>query len=95
MIDRTQTLFPLGQVVATPGALEALEKAQTSPSELLTRHVGGDFGEIDSEDWQTNLDSIQEDARILSAYRLKTGENLWVITEADRSSTCILRPDEY
>lgn len=95
MNNRTQKLFPLGQIVATPGAIEALEKAQTSPSELLTRHVAGDFGQVDAEDWQTNLDAIQEDARILSAYRLKTGEKLWIITEADRSSTCILRPDEY
>ena len=95
MNKHTQKLFPLGQIVATPGALETLEKAKTPPMELLIRHVCGDFGEIDSEDWQTNLDAIQDDARILSAYGLKTGEKLWIITEADRSSTCILRPDEY
>ena len=95
MIDRTQKLFPLGQIVATPGAIEALTEAETPPASLLIQHVCGDFGEIDAEDWQTNLDAIQEDARILSAYSLKTGEKLWIITEADRSSTCILRPDEY
>lgn len=95
MIDRNRILFRLGKVVATPGALDVLEKAQTQPSQLLTRHLAGDFGEVDAEDWQTNLDAIQHDARILSAYTLKTGEKLWVITEADRSSTCILRPDEY
>ena len=95
MNNQTQKLFPLGQIVATPGAIEALTEAKTPPMSLLIRHVAGDFGDIDSEDWQTNLDAIQEHARILSAYSLKTGEKLWIITEADRSSTCILRPDEY
>lgn len=88
-------LFKMGHVVATPGAIEVLANAQTSPWELLSRHVRGDFGEVDAQDWQANLDAINDDARILSAYTLKTGERLWVITEADRSSTCILRPDEY
>ncbi len=95
MIAVNKALFQLGQVVATPGAIEALEKAQTSAWELLSRHVAGDFGEVDAEDWQANLVAIQQDARILSAYTLKTGERLWAITEADRSSTCLLRPDEY
>jgi hypothetical protein len=95
MIAINKKLFALGQVVATPGAIDALEVAKTSPGELLTRHVSGDFGTVDQEDWQTNLDAIQHDDRILSAYTLKTGERLWIITEADRSSTCILTPDEY
>ena len=88
-------LFRLGKIVATPGAIVALTEAQTSAWELLSRHVSGDFGEVDAEDWQANLDAIKDDARILSAFTLKTGERLWVITEADRSSSCILRPDEY
>ena len=87
-------LFPLGQVVATPGAIEALEKAKASAWDLLSRHVAGDFGEVDAEDWQANLDAIKDDARILSAYTL-AGERLWVITEADRSSTCVLLVSEY
>ncbi len=95
MIAVNKALFQLGQVVATPGAIEALEKAQTSAWELLSRHVAGDFGEVDAEDWQANLDAIKDDARILSAYTLKTGERLWVITEADRSSSCLLKPVEY
>lgn len=95
MIDINKALFPLGRVVATPGAIEALEKAQTSAWELLSRHVAGQFGEIDAEDWQANLDAIKQDARILSAFTLKTGERLWAITEADRSSTCLLKPSEY
>ena len=95
MIAIKKPLFNLGQVVATPGAIEALAKAKTPSWELLSRHVTGDFGEIDQEDWQANLDAIRDDARILSAYTLSSGEKLWVITEADRSSTCILTPDEY
>ena len=95
MIDVKTSLFKLGQVVATPGANESLATAQTSAWELLSRHVAGDFGDVDAEDWQANLDAINGDARILSAYTLTTGDRLWVITEADRSSSCILRPDEY
>jgi hypothetical protein len=95
MIAVKRPLFNLGTVVATPAAIEALEKAATSPMELLSLHVNGDFGQVDADDWQSNLDAINDDARILSAYELKTGEKLWVITEADRSSTCLLLPDEY
>jgi hypothetical protein len=95
MIQISKPLFPLGRVVATPGAIEALEKAKTSAWDLLRRHVVGDFGEVDQEDWQANLDAIKDDARILSAYTLATGERIWVITEADRSSSCVLTPEEY
>ena len=87
--------FQLGVVVATPGALQTLAKAHTSAWEFLSRHVSADFGEVDAEDWQANLDGIKDGERILSAYTLKTGEKLWVITEADRSSSTILLPDEY
>lgn len=89
-------LFPLGRIVATPGAIEALENSQTSASELLNRHVVGDFGDdIGAEDRRANLIAINSDARILSAYTLKTGDRLWIITEADRSSSCLLLPEEY
>ena len=66
MIAVRSPRFQLGQVVATPGAVEALAKAQTSAWELLSRHVSGDFGEVDAEDRQANLDAIRDDARILS-----------------------------
>lgn len=95
MIAVRTPLFQLGKVVATQGAIDALAEAQTSAWELLSRHCLGDFGDVDAHDWQANLDAIKEDARILSAYTLKTGERLWVISEADRSSTCLCRPDEY
>jgi hypothetical protein len=95
MIAVQSPRFQLGKVVATPGAIEALTAAQTSAWELLSKHVSLDFGELDSDDWQANLDAIKDGERILSSYTLKTGERLWVITEADRSSSCLLRPDEY
>ena len=95
MIDINKALFQLGRVVATPGAIEALEKAQTSAWTLLSRHVSGDFGsELDAEDVQANHEAIREGERVLSLYAVG-GVRLYVITEADRSSSTILRVDEY
>jgi hypothetical protein len=95
MIVVTNPLFKLGMVVATPGALEALAKSRTSPWALLSRHVSGDFGqELDSEDVQANFDAIRTGERVLSVYTVG-GDRLYVITEADRSSSTILRVDEY
>lgn len=95
MIAVKSGIFKLGQVVATPGAIEALAEAKISPWVLLSRHVAGDFGDVDSEDRQANLEAIHDEARILSAYTLSTDQRLYVITEADRSSTCILRVEDY
>ena len=93
-------LFKLGSVVATPGALESLDKAGQTPWQLLVRHVQGDFGEVDAEDRQANEEAIKDGSRILSAYVLKTGVRLWVITEAEddrgnRAATTLLLPEEY
>ena len=90
-----EPLFSMGEIVATSGALAALEHANFHPGKLLTRHVTGDWGELDEEDQKENELSLEKGFRILSAYNLPTGERIWVITEADRSSTCILLPDEY
>ena len=87
--------FELGRIVATPGALRALEEAGQSPWEYLARHLRGDWGELSEEDRRENELSLQEGFRLLSAYRTKTGRKLWVITEADRSATTILTPEEY
>jgi hypothetical protein len=87
--------FELGQVIATPGALEALWEAGAMPAELLGRHVSGDWGDLDEEDKAENELSLREGFRLLSAYTLKTGVKLRVITEADRSATTLLLPDEY
>ncbi len=88
-------LFPLGQIVATPGALLALGHAEQQAAEFLDRHVVGDWGELDEEDKKTNERSLLEGLRILSAYMTTAGEKLWIITEADRSVTTLLLPREY
>ena len=87
--------FPLGRVVATPGALEALQSSGEAPEKFLRRHASGDWGEVDAEDKRTNDQAVGHGLRILSAYDTSKGERLWIITEADRSSTTLLLPDEY
>ena len=95
MVDRVRPLFSLGQCVATPGALAALEEAGQSPSDFLGRHVHGDWGEIHPDEKGANEQALKDGARIFSVYRTSKGVKVWVITEADRASTCILLPDEY
>lgn len=87
--------FPRGLIVATPGALRALEESDESPFDFLRRHVSGDWGELDEEDRRENELSLREGFRLLSSYRLKSGEKLWIITEAYRSVTTLLLPEEY
>ena len=87
--------FPLGRVVATPGALRALEKAEQLPAEFLDRHVNGDWGEVPEADNQENKLSVEQGFRILSAYTTSAGDKLWILTEADRSATTLLLPEEY
>jgi len=90
-----EPLFPLGQLVATPGALDALKAAGQRPEEFLNRHIVGDWGDVPPEDAQENELSVRQGFRILSAYTLKTGVKIWIITEANRSVTTLLLPDEY
>ena len=87
--------FEPGRIVATPGALEAFRASGEEPLTYLTRHLAGDWGEVCVEDKQENERSLEQGWRILSAYTLKTGVVIWVITEADRASTCVLLPSEY
>lgn len=93
--DVAQPLFSLGQIVATPGALSALERANQTAGEFLLRHVAGDWGDLDCHDIAENEYSLTHGFRLLSSYRTTAGETLWVITEADRSATTLLLPDEY
>ena len=95
MVAKSEPLFPLGKVVATPAALAALEEAGQSPAEFLDRHVRGCWGDLDPEDWKANEDALRNGERLLSAYVLKTGERLWIITEHDRSVTTCLLPSCY
>lgn len=87
--------FACGTVVATPAALEAFEEAKEDPLPYLHRHLIGDWGDLDEFDRQQNENALQGGCRIFSAYMLVNGTKVWIITEADRSSTCILLPDDY
>lgn len=88
-------LFSLGQLVATPGALQALEAHQIAPSRLVSRHVTGDWGTVAPEDAAANEAALLHGDRLLSAYEIAAGVRVWIITEHDRSVTTILLPEEY
>ena len=90
-----QPRFTLGQIVGTPGALEALKQADQQFVELIARHVTGDWGEVPDEDKAENEFSLEHGLRLMSAYTLNNGVKVWVITEHDRSATTILLPEEY
>ncbi len=92
---QTQQLFLLGEIVLTPGAIEALDAAAQMPNEFLDRHAAGDWGDLSEHDRRENERSVREGFRILSAYRTQKDTKIWIITEADRSSTTILLPEEY
>lgn len=88
-------LYPLGQVLATPSALALLETHQLTALPFVLRHVSGDWGDICAEDRQANADALQHGYRLMSVYALTPSDKLWIITEADRSSTTLLLPEEY
>ena len=90
-----QPAFELGQIVATPGALAAIKKAGQQPGEFLTRHINRDWGDLDEEDRKENEYSLEHGFRLLSAYKTNAGDRLWIVTEADRSVTTLLLPEEY
>lgn len=92
--------FHLGQVLATPGALEALDASGQTPADFLSRHIKGDWGDLSEEDRRLNDEALTDGSRILSAYRTLTGVKVWIITEATdndghRSATTLLLPEEY
>jgi hypothetical protein len=88
-------LFSSGRIVATPGALSLLEGVKKSPSEFLSRHLLGDWGELCQEDKAENELSLKHGFRLLSSYPVTETDTLWIITEADRSVTTLLLPSEY
>lgn len=88
-------MFASGRLMAAPGALEKLQANGRKPLEFFARHLSGDWGDVSPEDCQANDAASAQGARILSIYHLDDGTKVWIITEADRSSTCILLPDEY
>lgn len=95
-----QALFPFGLVSVTPAALVVLAEHYTLPEDLISRHVSGDWGDLDVEDDQRNNEALVDGSRIFSAYVLAEEVKVWVITEAQdddgvRSHTTILLPSEY
>ena len=94
-VDAGTPLFALGQVLATPGALELLETHELTALPFVLRHVSGDWGDICTEDRQSNAEALQYGYRLMSVYVISKTERLWIITEADRSSTTLLLPEEY
>ena len=98
--ETTKAKFHPGQIVATPGALEALQDAGQQPQDFLVMHLSGDWGELDQEDRQMNEVALIDGSRLLSAYTTRRGQKLWIITEAaddhgKRASSCILLPSDY
>ena len=93
--------FDLGNIVATPGALEALGRNDESGMSLVRRHARGDWGNLDDEDQQSNMKALETGARLMSAYTLDDGTKIWVITDAEidakhrRQATTLLLPEEY
>ena len=95
MIEIAKPKFHLGTLVSTPGALAALTEAGQTPMHFISRHIVGDWGDCCEEDRQANEDALKNGDRLFSVYRTTKGVKIWVITEADRSSTCVLLPEEY
>lgn len=91
----THQKFSPGQIVSTPAALAAMEGAGCLPIRLLSRHLPGDWGSVCSEDAELNDAALQAGDRLLSIYEIAPEVSIWVITEADRSATTLLLPEEY
>jgi len=92
---KKRRVFELGQILATPGALAALQKASQEQGDFLRRHVACDWGDLSDEDQNENNYSLENGFRLLSSYRTNAGGKLWIITEADRCATTLLLPEEY
>lgn len=90
-----QLKFQLGQIVATPAALEVLRDSGQDGSEFIDRHARGDYGHMPPDDVAANEQAVRDGARVMSAYTTLSGQRIWVITEADRSVTTLLLPEDY
>ncbi len=90
-----RSTFAPGTIVITPGAIRAFRATEANPVAYLRRHLSGDWGELEAADKRGNERSLRTGVRLLSAYRLPNGARIWIITEADRSQTTILLPQEY
>ena len=96
----TTPLFKPGRIVATPGALLALNQSAQNASEFLCRHLAGDWGVVSADDKAANDESLNDGSRLISTFLLKTDVKIWIVTEAvddrgNRSATTVLLPEEY
>jgi phage terminase large subunit-like protein len=87
--------FSLGRIVATPAVLEAFKQSGDSPDIFILRHSTGNWGDLSAEDKRLNDQALIHGGRLLSAYHLSDGTKIWIISEADRASSCILLPEDY
>lgn len=98
--NTTFPVFPIGQTIITANAMHTLTEASSEVeatikiSQVINRHRSGDFGTVDSEDWNSNMRAVRDGDRILSEYDID-GIKVWVITEWDRSITTVLLPEDY
>ena len=83
----------LGKIVSTPNALTQLTNADILSA--IQRHQAGDWGDLGQEDLKANNRALSQGTRLLSAYRAANGLRFWIITEADRSVTTVLLPEDY
>ena len=91
----SQPRFTLGRIVSSPGALAALEESGESASTFIRRHHCCDWGDVCPNDATRNEEALENGERVFSVYHTAKNEKLYVITEADRSSTCVLKASEY
>ena len=89
----TTAKFQLGRIVATPNALDCL--TQDDIRSGIIRHQAGDWGDLDADDRKENDLALERGSRLLSAYQASNGVTFWIITEADKSSTTVLLPEDY
>lgn len=100
MIAQRKAAFDTGPMYMTPGIRVLIERgAEVEIMQAISRHLSGDWGEVDEEDKESNWNSLQDGSRLLSAYSIQ-GERVWIITEAEddngqRAATTILLPEEY
>lgn len=87
--------FPVGQTVATPGAVAAIEEAGQTPDIFIRRHQGGDWGDVYEDDAEANELALKDGSRLFSVYHTAKKVKLYCITEADRSATTLLLPEDY
>jgi len=96
--DENEKLFSLGKILATRGVYKEMVRSlkfMDFVRKSLARHLRGDWGDLCPEDWDANQKALQHEGRLFSAYQEEGLPRIWIITEADRSATTVLFPDEY